>query len=55
MLPTWAYLLVAFLIAAIAFATAQMLPGSGMIIVMLASTLWVAYAARRQQRNRRLG
>ena len=54
MLPVWVYVVVALLIATLAFGAAQLLPGSGMIIVTLGSTLWVAYAVRREQRARRL-
>ena len=51
MLPTWAYLVCAFGIAALAFAIGQFVPGLGMAFVVAASTLWTAYSlshARRQ-------
>lgn len=44
------YVIVAFAIALIAFGLAQVVPGSGVVFVALASTLWTAYSVRRQRR-----
>lgn len=50
MLPMWVYVAVAALIAALAFVVGQLVPGLGVPAVALGSTLWTAYAVRRQQR-----
>ena len=47
------YLVVALATALIAFGMAQVVPGSGMIFVALATTLWTAYSVDRQRRLRR--
>ena len=49
MLPTWAYLAVALAIALVAFGLGQVLPGSGVPFVILASTAWTAYAGSRRK------
>jgi hypothetical protein len=53
MLSIWAYAVVALLIAACGFVIGQFFPGMGVPFVALASTLWVAYSVRRQQRAAR--
>ncbi|HEX8578051.1 MAG TPA: hypothetical protein VF655_00465 [Allosphingosinicella sp.] len=50
MLSIKTYLAVAAAIAATAFALAQWLPGMGAPFAILCTTLWVAYAYRRQRR-----
>lgn len=50
MLPLKAYLAVAALIAASAFALGQLLPGAGTPFAALATTAWTAFAARRGRR-----
>jgi hypothetical protein len=42
-----AYLAVAALIALTAFAIGQAFPGMGVLFVIVASTLWVAWSVRR--------
>ncbi|WP_267387317.1 hypothetical protein [Sphingomonas sp. GC_Shp_3] len=46
-LSTWAFVAVAGLIAALAFALAQVTAGAGMILVALGATAWTAYVVRR--------
>lgn len=49
MFPVWIYLAVAAVIALIAFGIGQLVPGLGVGFVLLATTLWATYAARRGQ------
>lgn len=53
MLPMWAYLVVAFAIALMAFGIGQLVPGLGMVFAALASTLWAAYSVARQRKLKR--
>lgn len=46
----WVYVAVAALTALTAFGIAQLRPGVGTMFVPLASTLWTAYAVRRQRK-----
>ena len=41
------YVLVAGLMALLAFAAGQLVPGLGVLVVMLGSTMWAGYSARR--------
>ena len=50
MLPNWLYVLIAFLIAAAAFAIGQVVPGAGMPFVIAASGFWVAFSVVRGSR-----
>ncbi len=50
MISKRACLAVAALIALIAFAIGQALPGTGILFLIPASTLWVAWCVRRQGR-----
>ena len=45
MYPIWFYFVVAAVIALIAFAIGQIVPGLGVAFVALASTMWVAIEA----------
>ena len=45
----WVFALVALSIAAAAFALGQVKEGAGVPFVILATTLWTAWSARRQQ------
>ena len=47
MLPLWVYAVVAIFIALMAFVVGQLVPGLGVPVVALGSTLWVAYAVYR--------
>lgn len=50
-MPVRLYLLVATLIASIAFGIAQLVPGAGMPFAILASLLWTAWSAHRERRH----
>ena len=50
MFPIWLYVLVAFIIAVLAFVLGQIMPGSGVVFVGLATTMWTACAASRRRR-----
>ena len=52
MFPIWVYFAVALAIALIAFAIGQMVPGLGVSVVALASTMWTAYSVNRARRLR---
>lgn len=52
MSPVWVYLVVAAVIAGLAFAIGQAVPGAGMPFALAASLLSVAVAARRKGRLR---
>lgn len=53
MLPIWLYVVVAFAMAACAFALGHIVPGLGMIFVAFGSTLWVAWSVRASVRASR--
>ena len=53
MFPVRVYAIVAVITALIAFGMGQLLPGSGVVFVVLASTMWTAYSANRQRRLQR--
>lgn len=50
MFPMWVYFGMAALIAATAFAIGQLAPGMGVPFVVLATTLWAAFAVSRQRK-----
>lgn len=52
MYSMWIYVAAAAAIALIAFGIGQLVPGLGVAFAALASTMWTAYAVRRQQRLR---
>lgn len=53
MLPMWVYVVVALVIAVMGFGIGQLVPGLGMVFMVLASTLWVAYSVAWQRRSNR--
>ncbi len=50
--PLWVFAVVALLIALIALALAQIVPGSGMMFVVGATILWMAFVQIRGRRGR---
>ena len=53
MFPMWVDVAVALAIAGIAFALAQLVAGIGVMFVIGATTMWIAYSAHRAARSRR--
>ena len=53
MLPAWIYGAVALLIALVAFGIGQFIPGTGIVFVALASTIWTAYSVSRRNEYKR--
>jgi hypothetical protein len=51
MLPVWVYLVWAAVIAGLAFAIGQVVPGAGLPFALVASLMSVAVAARRKRRQ----
>ena len=49
-MPLWVHAVVAFAIAAVAFAVAHIMPGAGMMAVMLGTTLWTVWSVGRARR-----
>jgi predicted membrane metal-binding protein len=49
--PVWFFLAVAAAIAFVAFAVAQMVAGAGMIVVLVAITVWCCLAQQRWERK----
>lgn len=50
MFPIWVYAVVAGTIAAAAFVIGQLIPGTGVPLAALASTMWVAFSVQRGKR-----
>ena len=50
MYATWVYLAFGAIIAALAFALGQLVPGSGVIVAAGGSLLWTAWCAARGRR-----
>jgi hypothetical protein len=49
MFRTWVYVVVAAAIALIAFAFGQLLPGLGVLFVIVATISWTGYSSYRQR------
>jgi hypothetical protein len=49
--PVWFFLAVAAAIAFVAFAVGQIVPGAGMIVVLIATTAWCCLAQQRWGRK----
>jgi len=47
MFPVWVYIVIALVIALLAFGIGQLVPGLGVAFVALATTLWTAFAVNR--------
>jgi hypothetical protein len=52
MIPIWLHVVMAFVIASLAFAIGQVMPGLGVPFVALASMIWVARSVRTGARRR---
>jgi hypothetical protein len=50
-MPLWVHIVVAFAIAAVAFGVAHIMPGAGMMTVMLGTTLWTVWSVGRARRR----
>jgi membrane protease YdiL (CAAX protease family) len=50
-MPLWVHAVVAFVIAAVAFGLAHIMPGAGMMAVVLGTTLWTVWSMGRARRR----
>jgi hypothetical protein len=50
-MPLWVHAVVAFVIAAVAFGVAHIMPGAGMMAVVLGTTLWTVWSMGRARRR----